>query len=964
MAASRLENPNVGDTVITSTGSAADYYSNSKQGVKVQDNTTTVPTEIAPKQYSGPKAPEEAPAAPASFSSQSLTPGEQARLESPPASTTTSTVSDYGGTDGYRGVNPNTPAVNGSDSDAGREGRGNTPNESLEDSAAAAPKGDTNYGNEGRGNTPNETLAQSAAKASGADVITYTESPNILHNYASYTYALSWHLLSPDDYKKTIDNQRYEPSSVLVASAGRYGDTMPRNPEFTDDFYFDKLDITTIIGLSAQSKNSNAVTINFTIIEPYGVTLFNRLIVAGKNINAKNFTGMPYLIQIDFFGYDDDGISSKIEGHSKFIPISLTGIKMKLSTKGAEYEVGAVLFNHQAFSETVGTTPIRIEVTASTVGEFFLANTSTDNNDDSGDSKKVKDRLAVDEALSKQIQDNQATAREKAKGLEREPGPWSQDELAVRKAKNDAIEKELNELKTKNEILRDQMSAPLGVNSYTGAFNTWLKNLKDPQKGEKIQAPDSIHFELHPAIADATFPPPGKITPDSKMFPLPDRDGKNNQNGLNVSLDGTKTIMSINQGTSVIEAISLAIRNSSFITDQVTDSTLRNTSSPEELAQKEKKALTWFKIIPRIELTTFDNVRNCYGKKITYGVYPYTVHCTTHNAVPSAGPKGYVKDYQYMFTGKNRDVLQLDMNFDTLYYVALSTSATNSEALSGAQDAIGKEDPLQCRIETLDAIKDTSKECANGNPSLYAKKVPTVEPTGTLSSGIAINESVPNQVQNQILTTPGGDMISFDMKIIGDPDFIKQDDCFYKWRSAENLKASNYKTPNNSLVTDLTEIFMNLTFKTPGDYSDDGLATPGYAKYKSSIFSGIYKIITVANSFRGGKFEQTLKIIRHPYQPTQGIGGCGKKTDGERELTPGSATTGERTSTVDEYGDLDAAVGEQILTANNTGSLSDEEVEKILAEEYTTTTIGDVQLEDFSYDPYGVGSSETLHIDP
>jgi hypothetical protein len=60
---------------------------------------------------------------------------------------------------------------------------------------------------------------------------------------------------------------------------------------------------------------------------------------------------------------------------------------------------------------------------------------------------------------------------------------------------------------------------------------------------------------------------------------------------------------------------------------------------------------------------------------------------------------------------------------------------------------------------------------------------------------------------------------------------------------------------------DLGEIFVNLTFKTPGDYNDIGLAYPGYEKYNSSIFSGRYKVIKVKNTFSGGKFEQELELI-------------------------------------------------------------------------------------------------------
>jgi hypothetical protein len=36
--------------------------------------------------------------------------------------------------------------------------------------------------------------------------------------------------------------------------------------------------------------------------------------------------------------------------------------------------------------------------------------------------------------------------------------------------------------------------------------------------------------------------------------------------------------------------------------------------------------------------------------------------------------------------------------------------------------------------------------------------------------------------------------------------------------------------------------------------------------YKTSVFSGIYKVLTVASEFKQGQFTQTLDLIRIPYQ--------------------------------------------------------------------------------------------------
>ena len=57
----------------------------------------------------------------------------------------------------------------------------------------------------------------------------------------------------------------------------------------------------------------------------------------------------------------------------------------------------------------------------------------------------------------------------------------------------------------------------------------------------------------------------------------------------------------------------------------------------------------------------------------------------------------------------------------------------------------------------------------------------------------------------------------------------------------------------------------NIIFQSPVDYDEStGLAIPNLGNYTYNLFNGIYKIITVDNIFRQGKFEQTLNLIRLP----------------------------------------------------------------------------------------------------
>jgi len=117
-------------------------------------------------------------------------------------------------------------------------------------------------------------------------------------------------------------------------------------------------------------------------------------------------------------------------------------------------------------------------------------------------------------------------------------------------------------------------------------------------------------------------------------------------------------------------------------------------------------------------------------------------------------------------------------------------------------------------------------------------------------------------LQRDLTSTSRGDMINIQLKIIGDPQLIKQDDLFY----AQNIRPPTSQfTPNNSLYYDGGELYVNVIFQSPIDYDEStGLAIPNLGNYTYNLFNGIYKIITVDNIFRQGKFEQTLNLIRLP----------------------------------------------------------------------------------------------------
>jgi hypothetical protein len=121
------------------------------------------------------------------------------------------------------------------------------------------------------------------------------------------------------------------------------------------------------------------------------------------------------------------------------------------------------------------------------------------------------------------------------------------------------------------------------------------------------------------------------------------------------------------------------------------------------------------------------------------------------------------------------------------------------------------------------------------------------------------------------MTSSEADMVGVKMTIIGDPDYIKQDDIFYG-ADASQLQKVGSETDvrilpdGGSLVMDDSGLYVQVLFKVPKDIDDK----TGFMKYdagqRNSVFSGLYQVISVTSTFVNGKFTQQLDLTRLPRQ--------------------------------------------------------------------------------------------------
>jgi len=602
---------------------------------------------------------------------------------------------------------------------------------------------------------------------------------NVLHNYPSYTYSLSLHLLTANEYNSIIGGKPFVPNRVLISSAGRYNNVpgakqFIRSPYFNEDFYFDNFTMTTVIGTNQQSRNTNAIEFAFTLLEPYGMTLINRLLDQANDpvMECSNYLDMVYLIQIDFFANSNTGeVVGMIPGISKRFPIKITQMEIKAGVNGSEYQVKAVPYNHSAFDQTTISLPANFEVSAGSINEF--------------------------------------------------------------------------------------------AESLNGSMNGWQQDLV---KNNKIGVPDTFTVQMDPVIANSPMVASDVMSARDTNMVNPQSTGSIRQSNLgNASTDFNpqSRTFSLNAGTSIDKAIDYAVRNSNYIQNQIT---IPDGMNPEtylkEKAKTANQPLNWYKIVPTVTLGEFDSVRNIYARNIVYTVQPYAIYNVKSDVAPQGKAQIFLKEYNYIYTGKNDDIIDFDINFNTLYYTA---QTAYRGALTNIYN-VAASDTEDRKSMNSSSYNGATQQSNNVMPMVVKPQVYNAKARATGGAITAKSVAVAD-LEDSLMTMSAADMLSVKLSIIGDPQFIKQDDCFYSPLSSASLNAGDPRlTANGSIRTDYGEIYVSLTFRTPIDVNESSGLMQFGNNFRTSVFSGLYRVLTVQSDFKNGQFTQTLDLIRIPNQ--------------------------------------------------------------------------------------------------
>jgi hypothetical protein len=759
------------------------------------------------------------------------------RITAPPAKTeatnaTPTPTAETGDVD--RGTNSpvRTTETTQSTSGQNQQGSGPTPvpgtgfGDGEEDAALFTTVAPTSPGNATRADAAaTDTVTSQASVNTESSSPTIEPQPNALDLYSSYTWAASVYLITNAQYNQTVATRQVKVSNyqLLFQSGGaaanpagnqKVGNTATagRNPAFDLDFYIDSITIDNALPGKVTRAAHMVSELKFTVIEPNGITLIDRLHQAVQDFAPKNAAGevnyasCVYLMVLRFNGYDSAGtqVSPLRAGGpggaviEKYIPFLIQDLNFSVSSKTVSYDfICAPVGQIVGLDTRRGTIPFDVELSSTTVGKLLAGDPKT------------------------------ATANTQAPGQSSTASETQEDE-------NDRGEPppppKANAAPTKRAVPQGLMAA----------LNEHQQSLV---KSGRQELADTYEIEFASgaeAIASAELILPGQRK-DKTQVPMSLAQDPESKLQEKLFTDYNTRLFAITAGQQIAQAIELAIRNSSYIYNQAISKNDVTTglTDPGDV-DKITGEMNWYQISMEVRQGQQDSLRNDYAYNIKYVISKMPVTNFFSRYFPKPRFRGIHKTYKYWFSGENNSVIDYTANFNYLYHITVSG-----------------DNPKQNDAANIRKLFSSSMlHMPFFNPAPRSRENSAGAPQTTGGSGQEIQASAA-----EYLYDPSS-LAECQVRIIGDPAWIQQGSQAFgldpkKWNYSAFL-------PDGTINFDSNQVMFEIAWQRPQDYNlATGVADPFERANQSAgdrqpTQSYVYQAVRCVSEFRGGKFEQVL----------------------------------------------------------------------------------------------------------
>jgi hypothetical protein len=666
---------------------------------------------------------------------------------------------------------------------------------------------------------------------------------NILEDFASFNTLWTMCCLDPNQYNnpESYRGNDSELSNIVLSSAGRY-DKQRIGTEFgSPEYFIDNVHFDSIIAPRSPTGNTNVITFSFEIYEPYSMGLFlQSLQVAAVNAGYRTYLeAAPFLLKLDFKGTTDEGNRSpNVDYLTKYFSIKLTNVTMKVDEGGSKYVVTAIPFHHLGFGNTVNVLRADTKLLGGTVQEVLSSGTVS-----------LVSRLNTEQS---QLANNKVQAIPDIYEIVFPAN--SSDNLGITsEASTSIVGATIDPLsKVTNVISKVQSVAKSVKNLSSGAIGS-LGSLGSAGAGGNKIGTSTMNFSLESG---------GNVSFSNESEVINEKSKTTDKS--KVKIDSNSREFRFSRGDTITQVIQKVILVSNYASDAI---------KVENLDQS--GMASWFRIDVQIQLLDYDAIRSTRARKYIFRVIPFKVSgalIKTPNA-PAIGipelAKIIAKRYDYIYTGQNNSIIKFELEFNAMFFTGaqprpLYQTGTNNLDAQNTTDSAKLDAPVN-QGSDKPATSSTAGSTMVGPDPDTVKNSPIGWKT--------VEQQIADSYQTAFLSA-SPDLVNLEIETTGDPYFLSDSGINSNYFSKEGI--NNQITNDNAMNYEGSEIFVYLAFRTPInpniEPTDVNSGLYNFGKDGISPFSGIFKVIQVANIFASGNYTQTMKLIRVLGQPNDFVG--------------------------------------------------------------------------------------------
>ena len=701
-------------------------------------------------------------------------------------------------------------------------------------------------------------LPQAAFSRSERAGTSYSKVPNPLRNFSSHNYVVTLGILSaeeynnPSQYRKSGGFKNY----IIRSGGGDYktryqvdDEANNQNPGHSE-YFIDEIEMDAVVAPNPNTNVSLGTSMQFRVMEPYSMGNFIEAI-SGSAIVAgySNYLDAPFCIKIEFVGWDEFG--NKLSNTSIrpiFIPIKITKVDFTVDGKGSAYEIKAVPMSETGLGDDINEikTPINangdlVHTTLET-GARSVTNIMNDRISKLEDAGAIapfdryvivfpKTRKTLTDYLERDIINPDALKVDVDERVQEQIG--SQDSENENAVSARSLTQQYNNFNA--NVVENTINSVGRMYAKLKTFAEDTSQMNEIGQSTLVQEVGEGGNQAHGAYATS-------VTDEN------DPRGNAARNTSGTAPAERSRDYQFQQGNTITDIIERMVLNSEF-------ARTRSTEPGQNGIRR------WFKIDTLTFIEENTETQSQMGrppKVYVYSIIPYDADEAKFNA-PNEAPanteglkNAAAKEYNYIYTGKNEDILNFDLTFNNAFMTtALANFGMNT---GGTLTSPGADGATANSQQSTGASSNKNTQALQGAGGVQERvNVDSASANAVRSGDIRrrIAEMFHDRITNQVT-----DMVTAEMEIIGDPFFVPQE--LGNFVAEPGDKPST--TEEGTMRYHESEVFCVVNFKTPFDYQVGG-ASIEFPKVVPQ-FSGLFSIWGVTNTFAGGKFTQTLKMVR------------------------------------------------------------------------------------------------------